>query len=256
MKTIIIDDEKQSREALAGLLKLYCPAVQLLGWAENGEKGLELIRQKRPELVFLDVEMPDIDGFEVLRRLNQVDFALVFVTAYNQYAVRAFELSALDYLLKPVDAARLVQTVHKAAERQKQRSSVSQYQLLLELIHLNGSATTTDHRMVFATQNEIVYSWLRHLIRIDADTNFCYIKLSDQPHPLHIAKNIGEYEKVLEGHPHFMRVHRSHLLNLFHVKKYLREDGVLLMTDGLKIPVAANKREEVLQRLQSLGIAK
>ena len=254
MKAVIIDDEVKSREALADLLQLYCPAVSLLGWAETGEKGLELIRQKRPDLVFLDVEMPDIDGFELLRRLDRVDFALVFVTAYNQYAVRAFELSALDYLLKPVDAARLVQTVHRAGERQKQRGTVSQYQLLLEMIHLNGAPATSDHRIVFATQNEIVYSWLRNLIRIDADTNFSYIKLTDQSKPLHIGKNIGEYEKILEGHPHFMRVHRSHLINLFHVKKYLREDGMLLMTDGLKIPVAANKREEVLQRLQSMDL--
>lgn len=251
MTALIIDDEAQARDALAGLLKLYCPSIELTGMAGNGETGLELIRQKRPGIVFLDVEMPDMDGFEVLRRLEKLDFALVFVTAYNRHAVRAFEFSAVDFLLKPVDAARLIQAVHKASERQHKQHTLEQYQLLLELVNQQGNPVTLDHRIVFAMQNEIVFSWLRNLIWIDADTNMCYVKLADHDKTLHIARTIGDYEKQFEGYDNLMRVHRSNIVNLLHAKKYLREDGVLVMTDGLKVPVAANKREEVLKRLNN-----
>ena len=254
MKAIIIDDETQAREALTELLKHYCPDVQVIGTANGGEAGLELMRTHRPDLVFLDVEMPDIDGFEVVRRLDRIDFSLVYVTGYDKYAVRAFELSALDYLLKPVEASRLIQAVHKATERGRLRGSLAQYQVLLELLNLKDSSPSLDHRIVFATQQEIVFSWLRNLIRVDADQNFSYVKLADQSQPLRIAKNIGEYEKQLEGYEQIMRVHRSHLINLFQVKKFLPKDCMIVMTDGLKIPVAGNRREELLKRLNSLGL--
>lgn len=250
MTALLIDDESNARDALANLIRNYCPGIGLITMANNGETGLELIRQKRPDLVFLDVEMPNLNGFEVLRRLGKTDFALVFVTAYNRHAVQAFEFSAVDFLLKPVEAARLVQAVHKASERRRAHQTLEQYQLLLEMVNQQGNPVPLDHRIVFAMQNEIVFGWLRNLIWIDADTNMCYVKLADHDKPLHIARSIGEYEKQFEGYDNFMRVHRSNIVNLHHAKKYLRDDGVLLMTDGLKVPVAANKREEVLKRLQ------
>jgi len=249
MTAILIDDERQSRDALASLLKTYCHDIQMVGQAESGESGIELIRRLRPDLVFLDVEMSDMDGFEVVRRFDRVDFALVFVTAYNHYAVRAFEFSAIDFLLKPVDAGRLAQAVHRASESHRQHQTLEQYRVLLEHIHQQGNPVALDQRIVFAMQNEIVFSWLRNLIWIDADTNMCYVKLADHDKTLHIARTIGDYEKQFEGYDTLMRVHRSNIVNLHHVKKYLREDGVLVMTDGFKVPVAANKREEVLRRL-------
>ncbi|MBV6442583.1 MAG: Transcriptional regulatory protein BtsR [Saprospiraceae bacterium] len=250
MTALIIDDEAGARDALAELVQLYCPGLKLVGTAVNGETGIELIRQKHPGIVFLDVEMPGMDGFEVLRRLGKTDFALIFVTAYNRHAVRAFEFSAVDFLLKPVEASRLIQAVHRASERHHEQNTLEQYQLLLELINQQGHSVALDHRIVFSMQNEIVFSWLRNLIWIDADTNMCYVKIADYDKPLHIARTIGDYEKQFEGYDNLMRVHRSNIINLLHVKKFLREDSVLVMTDGLKVPVAANKREEVLKRLR------
>ncbi len=254
MKAIVIDDENQAREALCVLLKQYCPHLQLIGTANNGESGLQMLQTLRPDIVFLDVEMPGMDGFEVIRRIDRIDFALIYVTAYEKYAVRAFEFSAMDYLLKPIDPARLIQAVHKASERMRLRGSAGQYQVLLELLNLKDSSPTLDHRIVFATQNEIVFSWLRNLIRVDADQNFSFIKLVDQSQPLRIARNIGEYDKQLEGYEQIMRVHRSHLVNLFQVKKFLPKDCMIVMTDGMKIPVASNRRDELLRRLNSLGL--
>ncbi len=246
MNSLIIDDEAQARDALAELLKNYCPNITIVGTAENGAAGLELIRKLRPDIVFMDVEMPIMGGFEVLQKLGKIDFALVFVTAYDQYAVRAFEFSAVDFLLKPVDAARLVQAVHKATEQHRQYHTLEQYQLLLELINQQGNPVSADHRIAFPMHNEIVFSWVRNLIWIEADTNMCWIKLSDHEKRLYIAKNIGEYERLFASYTDLKRVHRSYIANRNHVKKYLREDGELLMSDGKSIPISGSKKDDTM----------
>lgn len=249
MTAIIIDDEKQAREALASLLKTHCHDVVLVGEADDGETGLELIRTVKPDLVFLDVEMPQLDGFGVLERLGKIDFVLIFVTAFNQYAERAFEFSALDFLRKPVDVARLLQAVHKAANHQTDHTIAEQYRLLLERVNQQGNSVTADHRIAFAMHDEIVFSWVRNLVWIEADTNMCWIKLSDHEKRLYIAKNIGEYERLFEPYPDIKRVHRSYIAHRNHVKKYLREDGELLMSDGKSIPISATKKEEIMHWL-------
>ncbi len=256
MNAIIIDDEPQAREMLAAHLRDFCPQVQLKGQAEDGRKGLELFRYTKPDLVFLDVEMPELDGFGFLNRIQPTQSAIIFVTAWQQYAERAFDFCALDFLRKPVEPTRLVQAVHRATERHLLLHTQGQYQMLLELIQHQSAAAADkrNHRIAFATQTEIVYSWMRNLVRVDADTNFSYVKLAEQQQPLHIARSIGEYERQFEDYPFLLRIHKSHLVNLYHVKKFLREDCVLLMTDGLKIPLSDAKRAETLRRLVELGV--
>jgi two-component system LytT family response regulator len=249
MNAIIIDDEKQAREALAALLETYCNDIVLVGEAENGEEGLELIRTAKPDLVFLDVEMPMLDGFGVLERLSNIDFALIFVTAFNQYAERAFEFSALDFLRKPVDIARLLKAVNKAASHKTNHTVAEQLRLLLERVGQQGNPVATDHRVAFAMHDEIVFSWVRNVIWIEADTNMCWIKLADHEKRLYIAKNIGEYERLFEPYQDLKRVHRSFVAHRNHVKKYLREDGELLMSDGKSIPISSNKKEEIMRWL-------
>lgn len=249
MTALIIDDEAQACDALTGLLKMYCPGIRIAGTAGNGAQGLEFIHTLRPDIVFLDVEMPYMDGFEVLRRLEKTDFALVFVTAYNRHAVKAFEFSAVDFLLKPVEAARLVQAVHKASERHREQNTLEQHQLLLELVNQQSHPIALDHRVAFAMHNEIVFSWVRNVIWIEADTNMCWIKLADHEKRLYIAKNIGEYERLFEPYQELKRVHRSYVAHRNHVKKYLREDSELLMSDGNRIPISSNKKEEIMRWL-------
>jgi two-component system LytT family response regulator len=230
--------------------------VILKGEASDGRAGLELYRNTKPDLVFLDVEMPELDGFEFLDRIQPTQAAIVFVTAWQKYAERAFDFCALDFLRKPVEPTRLVQAVHRATERHHLLHTQGQYQMLLELIQHQSAATADkrNHRIAFATQTEIVYSWMRNLVRVDADTNFSYVKLAEQQQPLHIARNIGDYERQFEEYPFMYRSHKSHLVNLYHVKKFLREDCVLLMTDGLKVPLSDAKRVETLRRLAELGV--
>lgn len=256
MTAIIIDDEQQARETLTVHLQAYCPQVLLRGQAADGRSGLALCREVKPDLIFLDVEMPELDGFGFLDRLQPTQAAVVFVTAWQKYAERAFDFCALDFLRKPVEPTRLVLAVHRAAERHRLLHTQGQYQMLLEMIQ-HQSAVAADkrnHRIAFATQAEIVYSWMRNLVRVDADTNFSYIKLAEQQQPLHIARNIGDYERQFEDYPFMMRTHKSHLVNLYHVKKFLREDCVLLMTDGMKIPLSDGRRADTLHRLGDLGV--
>jgi len=256
MTAIIIDDEQQARETLTVHLRSYCPQIRLKGEASDGRTGLELYRTAKPDVVFLDVEMPELDGFEFLSRIQPTQAAIVFVTAWQKYAEQAFDFCALDFLRKPVEPTRLVQAVHRASERHRLLHVQGQYQMLLELIQQQTAAAVDkrNHRIAFATQTEIVYSWMRNLIRVDADTNFSYVKLVEQQQPLHIARNIGEYERQFEGYPFLMRIHKSHLVNLYHVKKFLREDAMLLMTDGFKVSLSDAKRAEVLRQLAELGV--
>ncbi len=255
MKAILIDDEKSARDALASLIATFCPQVELIGTAANGRDGVELFRSKKPTLVFLDVEMPELDGFQVLQLIGSNSIAVVFVTGYQQYAERAFEFAALDFLRKPVEPARLVQAVHRASERNQLLHTQGQYQMLIELINAQtGLADKRQHRIAFSTQTEIIYSWMNNLVHLDADTNYSYVKLVEHAAPLHIGRHLRDYERQFEGYGFMVRVHRSHIVNLYHVKKYIKEDQMLLMTDNKKIPVSDGNRDSVLGGLRDLGI--
>ncbi len=255
MKAILIDDEIDSRQTLAVHLRSYCPQVELIGEATGGAEGLELFRQKKPDLVFLDIEMPEMDGFQVLEKMQPTGSAIIFVTGYQKYAERAFEFAALDFLRKPVEPTRLVQAVHRASERHRLLHTQGQYQMLIELInHQNHLADKLNHRVAFNTNHEIVYSWMKNLVRVDADGTHSYIKLIEHNAPLHLARNIGDFEKQFEDCKFMKRVFRSHLVNLYHVKKFIKDDYLLLMTDGIKVPVSEGKKEETLQMLRELGI--
>lgn len=258
MRTIIIDDETESRAALGDALSLYCPKVDVVGQGTNGEHGLRLIRELQPELVFLDVEMPDLSGFEVLRSLGEVDFALIFVTAFNQYAVQAFDCSAVDYLLKPVDPARLVRAVEKVHERNHLQQLKAQYEVLWETIQ-SKNTLSLNNRITFSTQEEIIFVALKDLIRIEADQNCCSVYVEGYPRRIFIARHLKFYERLFEDVFFLFRVHRSHIINLHYVQKFLREDGGYVLVpnpdspDGLiRIPVANRLRDTVIDRLQSL----
>lgn len=257
MKAIIIDDEKFARETLAVHLRSYCPQIDLKGEAENGREGLQLFKDKRPDIVFLDVEMPDLTGFEVLERIGPTNAAVVFVTGHDKYAEMAFEFCALDFLRKPVEPTRLVKAVHRASERHKILNSQAQYQMLLEIVNQqNAPVDLRDQRIAFSTQTEVVYSWLRNIVHIRAEGNMSYIRLVEHPKPLFIARSIGVYEKqFLDAKSAFlMRVHKSHLINLYHVKKYIRTDNAFLMSDGEKVTLSENFKEQAFAGLSSLGL--
>lgn len=258
IRTLIIDDEIEARTALATTLSQFCPLIEVIGQGFNGKSGLDLIKQLKPELVFLDVEMPDLSGFDLLHQLEKIDFAIIFITAFNQYAVRAFEFSAVDYLLKPIDPPRLIRAIEKVKVYQTNKQTKEQYKLLLEIMQ-SKKVASLDNRITFSTQEAVIFVMLKDLIRIEADQNCSSVFVKGLPKKIFIAKHLKAYERLFQDIPFLFRVHRSHIVNLYHVKKFLREDGGYLLVTSHnnnakeeRIPVSNRIRDDLLVRLNNL----
>lgn len=258
MRAIIIDDEVEAGDALRDSLQLYCPSIDIVGYGNNGKSGLELIRKIQPDLVFLDVEMPDLSGFEVLKTIGEINFALVFITAFNQYAIHAFEFSAIDYLLKPIDPPRLIEAIEKVQERHRLSQLEEQYTLLIEILQ-SKNPPSLNNRITFSTQEEIVFASLKDLIRIEAQHNCSSVFIKGLPKKITIAKHLKVYEQLFQNIPFMFRVHRGHIVNLYHVKKFIRKDGGYILVDSdqkegkdIPIPVSNRQRDDLLERLARL----
>ncbi|MEL6561420.1 MAG: LytTR family DNA-binding domain-containing protein [Bacteroidota bacterium] len=235
-KAVIIDDEYHNREQLTRLLDEHCESIEVAGMAAAIEDGLLLVKSIKPDVVFLDIEMPGGSGFDLLRKIDQVDFKVIFVTAYNSYALKAIKFSALDYILKPIDPEELIEAVDKLDQLRYQSESLD---LLRENLKDQGSGKIALH-----TQDEIHFVEIGDIVRLEASANYTRLFLSDQS-TLLLSKNLGFYEKLLQDSS-FFRSHQSHLINLNYVAKYVKKDGgYLLMSDDQIVPVSRLKKEEI-----------
>lgn len=241
LKALIIDDEPDCVELLALQLKEHCPQVQLLAQLTNPEEGLQAIRNLGPDIVFLDVEMPRMNGFQLLEQLDDIPFSLIFVTAYNEFALRAFRFSALDYLLKPLSIPHLVEAVRKAEKRQR----IDQRQL--ELLRFQLKEGKYPSKIAVPFQTGVVFVELNELVYCEADSNYTKLFLSNGKNYL-LSKTLREVQEVLEER-NFLRVHRQYLINLDHIKMYHKGDGsYLVMTGEVSIPVARNQKDRLVQK--------
>lgn len=244
LKTIIIDDEPDSIKLLELQLAQHCPQIEIAGTYTSSIKALPAIEKLQPDLIFLDIEMPVMNGFELLEKILHLPFSVIFITAYNEYALKAFRFNAVDYLLKPVDAADLIQAVAKAAQRIKPTST----QLSLMQKQLRGEAATRiaipgqQGGISFIDLNDIVYS--------EASNNYSKLILADGKQFL-ISKTLKDVQEVLEEE-HFLRVHRQYIINLNHVKHFNRNEGILTMDNGDHIPIARNQKERLSERYRWL----
>lgn len=239
MKTIIIDDETHCIKTLKWTLKEYCKSVEVVGIATDGEEGLEAIERHKPDLIFLDVEMPEMNGIEMLTKLETYPFDVIFTTAYNQYAVKAIKLNALDYLLKPVDKDELINAVSKVKNKECVISK-PQIEGLSE-----AQKAKSFNKIALSLSSEMQFINLDQLVRIEGDGNYCTFILSDGRKFLS-SKKLGDAEELLSEHPHFFRIHKSHIVNVKFVEKYIREFGDIIMSDGANIGLSRNKKEEFL----------
>jgi two-component system LytT family response regulator len=244
LKTIIIDDEQDSIKLLELQLSEHCPEIEVVRSCTSPVKALQEIEKLEPDLIFLDIEMPVINGFELLERILHLSFSVIFITAYNQYALKAFRFNAVDYLVKPVDTAELVEAVGKAAQRVKP----TQLQLTQMQRQLRGEPATRiaipgqQGGINFISLNDIIYS--------EASNNYSKLILTDGTGFL-ISKTLKDVQQVLEEE-HFLRVHRQYIVNLNHVKLFNRNDGVLTMINGDHIPIARNQKERLIERYKWL----
>lgn len=246
MKAIIIDDEPDNVRLLSIQLARHCPQVEIVGQFTDSRDGLEGIRALRPELVFLDIEMPVMNGFQLLEKVGEPNFQIIFVTAYNEYAVRAFRFSALDYLLKPIDTIDLVAAVRRAEIANR----VSTQQL--ELLRANYSDSTPKgssslRRIALPHSSGIVFIDVGRIIYCEADSNYTRFHLEGGEQYM-VAKTLGDVQDVLEMSD-FLRVHRQYIVNLAHIQKLVRGEGTyLLLTNGKSIPVSRQQKDRLMQQ--------
>lgn len=241
LKAIIIDDEPDCVQLMALHLKEHCPGVQVVAQLTNPEEGLRAIRNLAPDVVFLDVEMPRLNGFQLLEQLEDIPFSLIFVTAYDEFALKAFRFSALDYLLKPLNIIQLVEAVQKAEKRQR----IDQRQL--DLLRYQLKEGQYPSKIAVPFQSGVVFVELKDLVYCEADSNYTKLFLANGKSYL-LSKTLREVQEVLEER-NFLRVHRQYLVNLDHIKLYHKGDGsYLVMTGDISITVAKNQKERLVQK--------
>lgn len=257
IKAVIIDDEHYACQALMTLLKKYCPEVEVAAICNNAKEAVTLVRDLQPQLLFLDIEMPYLNGFEVLEMLAPVNFDCIFTTSYDQYAIKAIRFSALDYLLKPVDPAELKAAVDKLLAKQQQaqkqqpalQQTSLQQQMEILLSRLNQQPYQVS-RIALPTLEGLQIVPVDTIVYCSSSSNYTSITFKDNQKLL-ISRTLKEIEEMLEEEQRFVRVHHSHLVNLNEVKKYIRgEGGSLLMSDGAIIDVSRSRKELLLKHLQ------
>lgn len=243
IKAILIDDEAHCLDTLSILLKEYCSDVQVVAQCRSGNEGLQVIKKSKPDLVFLDIEMPGMNGFEMLERFSEIPFAIIFTTSYDQYAIKAIRFSALDYLLKPIAPIELISAVKKVQE-QRHLPMAEQFQMLLKQIqdkdhHFNKIAVPTAEGFELIPADQV--------IRCEADDNYTHLFLKSK-NKIIACRTLKEMEEQLHDFSFFVRVHHSYVVNLNEVTKYIRgEGGYLVMSDGSSVNVSRSRKNALLK---------
>jgi len=244
INAIIVDDELKGRQFLKQLVEKFTPRVKIIGEAADTKQALVLIATLKPDLVFLDIEMPGQTGVEMLRQIQEINFEVVFVTAFNRYAVEAFRLGAVDYLLKPASPSDLQQAVEKVINNRMINSQ--QKTKLSEFTQHYGQAFT---KITVPTITGFEFVDFADIISMQSDGNYTNIKLKE--HKTIVAtRQLGDFEEMLLPY-NFFRIHKSYIINLDHIKKYTKGDGgTVMMSDGSEIDVARRIKEAFLKRIQ------
>ena len=245
IKSILIDDEVHCLNSLSIQLQEHCPGVEVMAKCMSGAKALEAVEKMNPELVFLDIEMPTMNGFEFLEQCKQISFSVIFTTSYDQYAIKAFRISALDYLLKPIDPEELIAAVHKIQE-QKSRPIAEQFRTMIEQIQNRNRGIT---KIGIPTVEGFELIPADHIVYCEANNNYTHLFLRDKT-KLVACRCLKEIEEQLQDFKSFLRVHHSYLVNLNEVTRYIRGDGgYLVMADGSSVNVSRGRKEALMRFL-------
>lgn len=243
--TVIIDDEPDAVNFIKSIIGEYCPGLEVKGKAHNVKDGVKLIKDIKPELVFLDVEMPNGTGFDLLTHFPDKDFDVVFITAFNHYAIKAIKFSAVDYILKPININEFIEAVTRVVQKRGNNTKAGNenFEALLENIK-----STHPTRLVIPTSDGREYLNPNEIIRIEADRSYSWFHIVGKKKIL-VSKHLKEFQDLLNDR-NFFRPHNSHLINLDFVKKYVRHDGGYIeMTDGSQVPVSRNRKDLFLAHM-------
>jgi two-component system LytT family response regulator len=249
LKAIIIDDEEGARFTLSTLLAEYCPSISIVAQCSNVPEGVLAINKNSPDIVFLDIEMPVYNGFELVEFFKIVDFEIIFVTAYSQYAIRAFEVSAVDYLLKPVEIEQLQGAVEKASQKRSQANIMQRLDLMKSTY--NGDEIK---KIALPMSDGLMFVEVAEIILFEADRAYTHVFLKNGS-KITVSKPMRTFEDILENRNFIYRPHRSHLININYIKKYVRGDGMIFMDNGVALPVSRERKQEFESLLKELRIA-
>jgi len=241
LKAIIVDDEQDGREALQKLIGTYCRNVKVEAMADSVQNALPMIEKHKPDILFLDIEMPYGSGFDLLKQINDQNIKIIFITAHSHYAIKAIKFAAVDYLLKPVDIDDLIAAVARAESR---------------IVPVTGATQSlqdtknASQKIALPLHDGLVYLSVTDIIRFEADGSYTTAYITDGKSYM-VSKNIKEYETMLSGNG-FFRCHISHLVNLTHVKRFSRHDGYYAdMSDGVRVEIARRKKDDFISKMRS-----
>jgi two-component system, LytTR family, response regulator len=242
IKAVIIDDEKNALEVLEMQLNQFCKEVSIVAICNGGKEGVKAIKEFQPDLVFLDIEMPHINGFDVLEQTKHMNYKVIFTTAYDQFAIKAFKFSAIDYLLKPIDIVDLQNAVEKAQKETQNHNLEDKIKLLVEQYHPQKNR----QKVALPVGNMLEFFDVDEIIRVESESNYSHIFLANQK-KITLSKTLKDVEENIKGEP-FFRVHQSHLINTNHVEKAVKgENAYVVMKDGTTITVSRNRKEEFFE---------
>lgn len=242
---IIIDDEEKNIRLLQNMLEMHCRTIKVTGTSNCSKTGVQMIEELQPQLVFLDVEMPHMNGFDLLQKLEPVSFEVIFVTAFSHYAVEAFEHHASGYITKPINAEKLVSAVNMAAKRIEEKTINRN---LFSLLEQNNRQATPD-KIPLSTTNGLLFVKIAEVMYCESSGNYTHFFLSDDK-KIVVSRQLGEYEKLLPENT-FTRIHDKYIINLSYIREYIKgSGGEVVLENGKELPVATRRKEDFLARFE------
>ncbi len=246
MKVLVIEDEFRTRNAIISIIERNCKELLVAGWADNVDSAVSLILDKRPDLVLMDIQLNNGSAFDILKCIYPVQFGIIFLTAFENYAIQAIKYSAFDYLLKPFTEEELVESIHKFMDRKKRIEQQESLDVLL-----NNLQEQSEKKIILKTNDDIYIVPVNKIIRCQADSSYTHFFLNDGT-TITVSNNLKKYDDLLKGY-FFVRIHHSHIVNINFVKKISRSlGGEVELTDGTIIPVSKRKRENLLNMIKNL----
>ena len=246
MKILVIEDEFRTRNAIISIVERNCKEIVVEGWADNVNDAAELILEKHPDLVLMDIQLNNGTAFDILKSIYPIDFQIIFLTAFENYAIQAIKFSAFDYLLKPFTEEELVNSIHRLKDKIKEKDQKESLEVLLNNINESG-----EKKIVLKTNEDIYIVPVKDIIRCEADSSYTHFFLSNG-NQITVSSNLKKYEEYLK-YFHFVRVHHSHIVNLDYITKFSKSHGgEIELHDGSRIPVSKRRKEDLLTLFKSL----
>lgn len=248
LRSIVVDDELKSRESLKKMLTTFCEGVEVLATCQNVKEGIEAIRNVKPDVIFLDIQMQGETGFDLLSQLKSIDFEVIFTTAYSEFAIQAIKFSAIDYLLKPIDVTEL----QNAVARVKSKQNGNMMERMQQLLQNMKSPAPENYKLALPTAEGLTFIKVNDIMYLKASGNYTEIFMTDGSKHL-VSRNLKEYDDML-GEQNFFRIHHSSLVNVNCIKSYVRgEGGYVIMNDSSSLDVSRRKKEAFLEKIGYKG---